>query len=75
MREGMVTDAVELVLSPRTAPARWRREEWMPAMWEEPQEAGVEVAFLLAEDCRIPDLLRRRNFFDLRLIAAQVSGR
>lgn len=47
----------------------------MPAMWEEPQEAGVEVAFLLAEDCRIPDLLRRRNFFDLRLIAAQVSGR
>jgi len=65
-RAGWMADVELVVLSPDSAPARWRREQWMPVLWEEPQQAGVAVGILLARDCHLPELLRRTNFFDLR---------
>ncbi len=65
-RAGLMADVELIVLSPDSAPARWRREEWIPVLWEEPEQAGVAVGILLARDCHLPELLRRRNFFDLR---------
>lgn len=65
VREGTMADAELVLLSPHSAPERWRREEWIPAIWEEPQQAGTEVAVLRIGECRVPDLLCRKNFFDL----------
>ena len=53
-------DALVLLLSPASNPARWRREIWEPLI------AGhTHVATLLLEECTFPLLLRRGSgFFD-----------
>ena len=63
--DGLEAAVILLILSPDSAPARWARSEWEPALREEPRKAGVRIATILARDCDFPGLLRRESFFDL----------
>jgi len=63
--EGLQADLILVLLSPDSVPERWILDQWKPALWEISEQARVSVACLLACDCRFPELLRRRNFFDL----------
>jgi len=62
--EGLTADALVLLLSKASCPARWQRERWEPVLFEQAAGIGVEVAALLLDECSFPPLLRRRNFFD-----------
>jgi hypothetical protein len=64
-QEGLMADAMLVMLSPDSVPERWVREEWTSAFWDQPQAAGVLSATVLCRACRFPDLLSRKNFFDL----------
>jgi hypothetical protein len=66
VQEGLSADAVLVLLSPRAVPARWILKRWQSVFWEHAAEVGTPVAALLCEDCKFPELLRRKNFFDLR---------
>ncbi|MFN7935778.1 MAG: TIR domain-containing protein [Bryobacteraceae bacterium] len=71
-------DFVVVLLSKDTAPARWVREEWQRALWEEPEENGSRVLVVLTGDCRHPELMERRRpryrFVDARGNAQPVVG-
>ena len=45
---------------------RWVLERWKSVFWEQAAEVGTALATLLCRDAKFPDLLRRKNFFDLR---------
>jgi len=66
---GLTSDVVVLLLSHASNPARWVREKWEPVL----SEGSVRIATVLLEECRFPELLRRRaGFFDAtadRLVA------
>jgi len=62
--DGLQAAVVLLLLSPDSAPARWVRREWEPALFEQPKEYGAKVATLLLRACDFPALLRRDAFFD-----------
>jgi hypothetical protein len=77
--EGLVGDGVDLVeateralsaeaalvlLSPHSAPAAWRREEWEPVFFHKPAELGTLLGLVLLSECRFPELFRRHRFFD-----------
>lgn len=62
---GLSADLVLVLLSPDSVPKVWRRDEWVPVLFEQPRELGSEIVFLLARDCKFPELIRRRDFFDL----------
>ena len=64
-QEGLMAEAILVLLSPDSVPARWAREEWSPVFWDQPKEAGVGLATVLCRECRFPELLRRRRHFDL----------
>lgn len=64
--DGLSADLMLIFLSPESAPSRWLLSEWRAAFWDLPAEAGVPVAFVLLRECRFPELLSRRTFFDLR---------
>ena len=64
-QEGLMADAMLVMLSPDSVPERWVREEWITAFWDQPQAARVSSATVLCRACRFPDLLSRKNFFDL----------
>jgi TIR domain/NB-ARC domain len=64
--EGLSADVVLVLLSPDAVPARWIRERWTQVFWDQAAEVGTVVATLLVADCKFPDLLRRKHFFDLR---------
>jgi hypothetical protein len=66
VQEGLSADVVLVLLSPRAVPGRWILERWRSAFWEQAAEVGTPVAALLCEDCKFPELLRRKTFFDLR---------
>ena len=66
VQEGLSADVVLALLSPRAVPSRWILERWRSAFWEQAAEVGTPVAALLSEDCKFPELLRRKIFFDLR---------
>src|ERR1017187_8670107 len=57
---------VEVLLSPEAVPPRWVLERWKSVFWEQAAEVGTALATLLCRDVKFPDLLRRKNFFDLR---------
>ncbi|MBS1827538.1 MAG: TIR domain-containing protein [Acidobacteria bacterium] len=71
-------DFVVVLLSKDTAPARWVREEWQRALWEEPEENGSRVLCVLTGDCRHPELMERRRpryrFLDARGNSQPVVG-
>ena len=66
VEDGLSADVVLVLLSPESVPARWILERWKSAFWDQAAEMGTVVATLLCRDARFPDLLRRKNFFDLR---------
>jgi hypothetical protein len=66
VQEGLSADAVLVLLSPESVPGRWVLERWKSVFWDQAAEVGTSLATLLCRDCKFPDLLRRKNFFDLR---------
>jgi hypothetical protein len=54
-------DFIVALVSKETAPARWVREKWQRALWEEPEENGSRVLCVLTGDCRHPELMERRR--------------
>ena len=66
VEEGLAADVVLVLLSPEAVPARWVLERWKSVFWEQAAGVGTALATLLCRDAKFPDLLRRKNFFDLR---------
>ena len=66
VQEGLSADVVMVLLSPEAVPARWVLERWKSVFWEQAAEVGTALATLLCRDCKFPDLLRRKDFFDFR---------
>jgi hypothetical protein len=66
VEEGLSADVVLVLLSPEAVPPRWVLERWKSVFWEQAAEVGTALATLLCRDAKFPDLLRRKNFFDLR---------
>jgi hypothetical protein len=66
VEEGLSADVVLVLLSPDAVPPRWPLDRWKSVFWEQAADAGTALATLLCRDAKFPDLLRRKNFFDLR---------
>jgi hypothetical protein len=66
VEEGLSADVVLVLLSPEAVPPRWVLERWKSVFWEQAAEVGTALATVLCRDAKFPDLLRRKNFFDLR---------
>jgi len=66
VEEGLSADIVLVLLSPEAVPPRWVLERWKSVFWEQAAEVGTSLATVLCHDSKFPDLLRRKNFFDLR---------
>ena len=66
VEEGLSSDVVLVLLSPESNPPRWILERWKSVFWDQAAELGTELATVLCRDSRFPDLLRRKNFIDLR---------
>jgi hypothetical protein len=66
VEEGLSADVVLVLISPEAVPARWILERWKSVFWEQAAEMGTALATVLCRDAKFPDLLRRKNFFDLR---------
>jgi hypothetical protein len=66
VQEGLSADVVLVLLSPESVPGRWVLERWKSVFWDQAAEAATALATLLCRDSKFPELLRRRNFFDLR---------
>lgn len=56
-------DLALVILSPHSV-TPWKRERWEAALVDAPREFGTQIVFLLAGECKFPDLLRRKIFFD-----------
>ena len=66
VEEGLAADVVLVLLSPESVPPRWVLDRWKSVFWDQAAEVGTVLATLLCRDAKFPDLLRRKNFFDLR---------
>ncbi|HXM40905.1 MAG TPA: toll/interleukin-1 receptor domain-containing protein [Bryobacteraceae bacterium] len=66
VEEGLAADVVLVLLSPEAVPPRWILERWKSVFWEQAAEMGTALATIQCRDAKFPDLLRRKNFFDLR---------
>ncbi len=66
VEEGLSADVVLVLLSPESVPPRWVLDRWKSVFWDQAAEVGTALATLLCRDSKFPDLLRRKNFFDLR---------
>ena len=64
--QALSADVALVLISPESVPARWVLERWKSVLWEQAAELGTPLATLLCRDAKFPDLLRRKNFFDLR---------
>ncbi len=58
-------EAVLVLLSPDSVPAKWERARWEPVFVQEQAELGCQLGFVLMRACAFPELFRRRPFFDL----------
>ena len=66
VEEGLSADVVLVLLSHEAVPPRWVLERWKSVFWDQAAEVGTALATVLCRDAKFPDLLRRKNFFDLR---------
>ena len=73
--QSMAASAVILLLSPASMPERWVRSRWEPVLIEQPAEAGTGLACVELRECRFPELLRRRDFFDASLAGRRALKR
>jgi hypothetical protein len=62
-------------LSPHSVPAVWNRQKWEPVFFEQPDEVGSLLGCVLLADCKFPELLRRKVFFDARTDPDQAARR
>jgi hypothetical protein len=58
-------DIVLLLASPHAIPAAWSRPQWESVLVEQPANERTALAFILLRACRLPEVLRKKNFFDL----------
>ena len=58
-------DIAIVLLSPASVPRTWIRSLWEPVFLNQPEEFGCHLACVLLEECRFPELLRRKNFYNL----------
>jgi hypothetical protein len=58
---------VVVILSAAAIPAAWPRPVWERVLIEGVRESGVQMAYVMLDDCPFPLMLRRRNFFDFRV--------
>ncbi len=65
VERALSADIALLLLSPNAVPATWRREDWEPVLISQPRQFGSELGYLCVHPCRFPEVLRRKNFFDL----------
>jgi hypothetical protein len=56
-RDARTADLVLVLFSRESMPGRWRREQWQPALIDEPAEEKVPIAFLRCDDCIPPKVL------------------
>ena len=56
-REARTADIVVVLFSRESLPARWRRDQWEPALVTEPAGEGVRIAFVRCDDCSPPKVL------------------
>lgn len=56
-RDARTADLIVVLFSRDSMPARWRREQWQPALVDEPAAEGVPIAFLRCDDCVPPKVL------------------
>lgn len=66
VEEGLAADVVLVLLSPEASPPRWVLERRKSVFWDQAAEVGTALATVLCRDTKFPELLRRKNFFDLR---------
>jgi hypothetical protein len=62
-------------LSPHSVPASWKLERWKPVFFDKAEEFGSLLGVVLLADCKFPELLRRRCFFDVRSDPANEARR
>ncbi len=53
-----------VLLSPRSVPRVWDLQTWKPVFLEKPKQFQTQLGFVLVDDCKFPQLLRRERFFD-----------
>ncbi len=58
-------EAVLVLMSPQSVPAKWDRARWEPIFVKERAAVGCQLGFVLLEACRFPELFRRMPFFEL----------
>jgi hypothetical protein len=56
-RDARTADMALVLFSRESMPGRWRREQWQPALVDEPAAEGVRIAFLRCDDCIPPKVL------------------
>jgi hypothetical protein len=56
-RDARTADLALVLFSRESMPGRWRREQWQPALVDEPAEEKVPIAFLRCDDCIPPKVL------------------
>jgi tetratricopeptide (TPR) repeat protein len=64
--EGPDSDFILLILSPDSVDSNWVKEEWTDAFWEQTNNRKTKLLGVLYRDCKIPRLLRNKEYFDLR---------
>jgi hypothetical protein len=53
-----------LLLSPDSVVTIGKRNQWEPVLFDEADELGTQVAYVLLRPCNFPPLFRRKAFFD-----------
>lgn len=57
-------EAALVLLSPHSVPKVWNRQKWEPVFFQTPAELGTQLGFVLLQECRFPELIRRHRFFE-----------
>ncbi len=61
---GLSADIAVVLFSPDSIPKRWDRARWEPAFLQQPREFDSQIVFVMARQCRVPELLKRQAFCD-----------
>jgi hypothetical protein len=63
--EGRMADVILALVSEASWPRNALRAAWEPAFIQQPAAANVAVAVLRLDSCRFPEVLRRKNCFEM----------
>jgi hypothetical protein len=62
---GLSFDYVLVLLSQDSTLAEWHRDRWQPILIEQAKQLRTRILYVLLNECKFPDVLRRERFFDL----------